>query len=242
MPPTPRKPAASASGSQSQLFSTPKEPGARTTAEGRWITAYTDGGSRGNPGPAGYGVLVQGEDGAMVAELSEFLGIHSNNVAEYSALLGALEYALAHGHSHLRVISDSELMVKQIRGQYSVKSPDLRPLYEEARRRIARLQGFEIQHVLRGKNKKADQLANDAMDRGMRRTPAASAQTPAASSANSITSPSAPASRPTSAAAKPAQGPIRGIVRHGAIQLPEDALPEGTVVIVMPEDALRGRG
>ncbi len=239
MPPTPRKPAA-ASGSQSQLFSTPKEPDVRAAAQGRWITAYTDGGSRGNPGPAGYGVLLQGEDGAMVAELSEFLGIHSNNVAEYSALLGALEYALAHGHSHLRVISDSELMVKQIRGQYSVKSPDLRPLYEEARRRIAQLDGFEIQHVLRGKNKKADQLANDAMDRGMkggmRQTPPASAQTPASSSAraNSITSPTAPA--------KPAQGPIRGIVRHGAIQLPEDALPEGTVVIVMTEDALRGRG
>ena len=257
MPPTPRKPAASVTGSQSQLFSTSREPGARAAAEGRWITAYTDGGSRGNPGPAGYGVLLQGEDGTMVAELSEFLGIHSNNVAEYSALLGALEYALAHGHSHLRIISDSELMVKQIRGQYSVKSPDLRPLYEEARRRISKLQGFEIQHVLRGKNKKADQLANDAMDRGMkggtRRTPAAGAQTPATGSANAITSPSAPASRPEPSAtdaAKTAQGPnrdpirgpIRGIVRHGAIQLPEDALPEGTVVIVMTEEALRGRG
>jgi probable phosphoglycerate mutase len=136
-----------------------------------WTTAYTDGGSRGNPGPSGYGVLLQAEDGAVVAELSGFLGIQTNNVAEYSALLGALEYALAHGHSRLRIISDSELMVKQIRGLYKVKSPDLRPLYDEARRRIARLEAFEIQHVLRGKNKKADQLANDAMDRGMKRHP-----------------------------------------------------------------------
>lgn len=134
-----------------------------------WITAYTDGGSRGNPGPAGYGVLVQASDGAKLAELSEFLGIATNNVAEYSALLAALQYVLEQGHARLRVISDSELMVKQMRGQYSVKSPDLRPLYEEARRRVARLEAFAIEHVLRGKNKQADGLANAAMDRGMKR-------------------------------------------------------------------------
>jgi len=114
-------------------------------------------------------VLVQAADGSKLAELSEFLGITTNNVAEYSALLAALDYALTHGHARLRVISDSELMVKQLRGQYKVKSPDLRPLYEEARRRVARLEQFSIEHVLRGKNKKADGLANAAMDRGMRR-------------------------------------------------------------------------
>jgi ribonuclease HI len=141
----------------------------RQTGGAGWITAYTDGGSRGNPGPAGYGVLVQDGAGAPLAELSEFLGIATNNVAEYSALLAALDFALKHGHARLRVISDSELMVKQMRGQYKVKSPDLRPLYDEARRRVARLEQFAIEHVLRGKNKKADELANDAMDRGMKR-------------------------------------------------------------------------
>ena len=241
MMPPPRKPSAA---SQPLPFAARKEPDARRESDtSPWITAYTDGGSRGNPGPAGYGVLLQAADGALVAELSEFLGIQTNNVAEYSALLGALEYALAHGHSHLRVISDSELMVKQIRGQYSVKSPDLRPLYEEARRRIARLEEFEIQHVLRGKNKKADQLANDAMDRGMdkgmRRAAPTTRSTNATDRAASLTTPyAAPTASP---ACDPGHKPIRGIVRHGAIQLPEDALPEGTVVIVMAEDALRGR-
>ncbi len=243
MMPPPRKPSAE---SQPLPFAARKEPDARRASDtSPWITAYTDGGSRGNPGPAGYGVLLQAADGAPVAELSEFLGIQTNNVAEYSALLGALEYALAHGHSHLRVISDSELMVKQIRGQYSVKSPDLRPLYEEARRRIARLEEFEIQHVLRGKNKKADQLANDAMDRGMdqgrmRRTAPTASPTSANDRAASPTTQHA--AQTASPACDPRHTPIRGIVRHGAIQLPEDALPEGTVVIVMAEDALRGRG
>lgn len=134
-----------------------------------WIIAYTDGGARGNPGPAGYGVVIQDEHGAILAELSEFLGVRTNNVAEYSGLLAALDYSVTHGHTHLRVLSDSELMVKQMRGQYRVKSPDLRLLYDEAKRRAAKLEGFQIVHVLRGKNKRADQLANKAMDSGMKR-------------------------------------------------------------------------
>ena len=167
-----QKPRLLSSDAQTSLFSKPDAPpehGPGQHAAADWITAYTDGGSRGNPGPAGYGVLVQAADGSTLAELSEFLGITTNNVAEYSALLAALDYALTHGHARLRVISDSELMVKQLRGQYKVKIPDLRPLYEEARRRVARLEQFSIEHVLRGKNKKADGLANAAMDRGMRR-------------------------------------------------------------------------
>ena len=131
------------------------------------ITAFCDGGSRGNPGPAGFGVYIEDEQGAKVAELSEFLGIRTNNFAEYSGLLAALEFALRYEHSRLKVISDSELMVKQIKGQYKVKSPDLRPLYEEAKRRIAGLDFFQIQHVLRNKNREADRLANEAMDHGM---------------------------------------------------------------------------
>ena len=153
---------------QSSFFS---NDSARKPAAGNWAVAYTDGGSRGNPGPSGYGVVILGEDGTVLGELSEFLGMRTNNVAEYSGLLAALEFALAKGHPRLRVVSDSELMVKQIRGQYRVQSPDLRPLYEEAKRRIAKLEAFQIEHVLRGKNKKADELANQAMDRGMRRKP-----------------------------------------------------------------------
>jgi ribonuclease HI len=133
------------------------------------LTAFCDGGARGNPGPSGFGVYIQDERGEKVAELSEYLGIRTNNFAEYSALLAALEFALRHDHSRLNVVSDSELMVKQIKGQYKVKSPDLRPLYDEAKRRIAGLDFFQIQHVLRNKNREADRLANLAMDKGQRK-------------------------------------------------------------------------
>ena len=136
-----------------------------------WITAHCDGGARGNPGPAGYGAEITDSAGAVLAELSEFLGIRTNNVAEYSGLLASLEYALTHGHPCLRVISDSELMVKQIQGKYKVNSPDLKPLWQEAKNRIAKLERFEITHALRHKNKAADRLANEAMDRGMNRRP-----------------------------------------------------------------------
>ncbi|HXE09063.1 MAG TPA: ribonuclease HI family protein [Acidobacteriaceae bacterium] len=132
-----------------------------------WITAHCDGGARGNPGPAGFGAVIQDSNGEVLAELSEFLGIQTNNFAEYSGLLAVLNFALAHGHRRLRVVSDSELMVRQILGAYKVKSPGLKPLYDEARKRIVRLEAFEIAHALRHKNKDADRLANQAMDRGM---------------------------------------------------------------------------
>lgn len=137
--------------------------------DGPWINAHCDGGARGNPGPAGYGAVLADDQGAVVAELSEYLGLRTNNFAEYSGLLGCLAWALKHEHPRLRVVSDSELMVKQILGKYRVKSPDLKPLYDEARRRIAQLEAFEISHALRHKNKAADRLANEAMDRGMDR-------------------------------------------------------------------------
>lgn len=188
-----------------------------------WVTAYTDGGSRGNPGPSGYGVVIQATDGKVVAELSDFLGMRTNNVAEYSGLLAALEYAAEHGIERLRVISDSELMVKQMRGQYRVQSPELRPLYEEAKRRAAKLQAFQIEHVLRGKNKRADELANQAMDRGMRRK--------ADKKSTGTVQNTAPPVRP-----------LRGIVKEGKISLLEGSIPEGTIVVVMPEKALGERG
>ena len=134
-----------------------------------WLTAHCDGGSRGNPGPSGFGALIQDADGAVLAELSEFLGIQTNNFAEYSGLLASLDFALTHNHPRLRVVSDSELMVKQIQGRYKVKSPLLRPLFDLAKKKIAQLDAFEITHALRHKNKDADRLANQAMDRAMRR-------------------------------------------------------------------------
>ena len=136
-----------------------------------WINAHCDGGARGNPGPAGYGALITDDHGSVLAELSEFLGIRTNNYAEYSGLLACLQYALDHHHHRLRVVSDSELMVKQIQGKYKVNSPDLKLLWQEARNRIAKLEAFEISHALRHKNKDADRLANEAMDRGMKRPP-----------------------------------------------------------------------
>lgn len=132
-----------------------------------WITANVDGGARGNPGPAGYGAYIRDAEGRVIAQLSEYLGHKTNNFAEYSALLAALEYAIKHNYRALKVISDSELMVRQMTGQYKVNSADLRPLYDKARTLVRQLDKFAIEHVLRTKNQQADRLANDAMDRGM---------------------------------------------------------------------------
>lgn len=150
------------SSSQGSLFAAEK-PAARVSED--WIVAHCDGGSRGNPGPAGFGVYIQDSSGNVLAEISEPVGRATNNFAEYSGLLAALGYARQNGHSRLRVISDSELMVKQMKGRYRVKSPQLRPLYEKARQLADELVGFEIRHVLREKNHRADELANLAMDR-----------------------------------------------------------------------------
>jgi ribonuclease HI len=148
----------------------PAETSARAASgASEWIFAHCDGGSRGNPGPAGFGAVIIDARGETLAELSEFLGTRTNNFAEYSGLLAVLGWALERGHSRLKVVSDSELMVKQIQGKYKVNSPDLKPLWQEARNRIGRLEDFEISHALRHKNKEADALANQAMDRGMRR-------------------------------------------------------------------------
>jgi ribonuclease HI len=201
------------------------EPASKTPASSTadWLSAHCDGGARGNPGPSGYGAVIQDASGQVLAELSVFLGIKTNNFAEYSGLLGVLEWTLANGHTHLRVVSDSELMVKQIQGKYKVNSPDLRPLWEEARRRIARLARFEISHALRHKNKTADRLANEAMDRGMGKAPGG---TGAAKSE--------PA-KPATATPYP-KAALRGRIHNGTIQLLDGAsLPEGSIVKIIPE-------
>jgi ribonuclease HI len=136
-----------------------------------YLIAYIDGGARGNPGPAGYGVVIQDQAGRKVSAVSEYLGHQTNNYAEYSGLLAALRYVVQHGYKALKVVSDSELMVKQIRGEYKVKNASLQELHRAAKELISQLDWFLIQHVLREKNRQADKLANEAMDRGTRRGP-----------------------------------------------------------------------
>lgn len=131
-----------------------------------YLLAHIDGGARGNPGPAGYGAVLEDERGRKVAELSQYLGLRTNNYAEYSGLLAVLEYAQRHGYRSLKVRSDSELLVRQMRGVYKVRSPELRPLYELAQEMTRKLDWFEIAHVRREHNKLADRLANQAMDQG----------------------------------------------------------------------------
>jgi ribonuclease HI len=126
--------------------------------------ANVDGGSRGNPGPAAYGVVIRNGKGEIVARLKKYIGQNSNNVAEYFGLIAALDYAQTHGIGALRVESDSELMVKQMRGQYRVKSEDLKPLFERAKKMSQTLESFRIDHVYREQNRDADSLVNQALD------------------------------------------------------------------------------
>ena len=239
------------------LFPPPQAPASTPTGEAKprasatqsaWISAHCDGGARGNPGPAGYGALVQSADGSILAELSEFLGLRTNNFAEYSGLLGCLEFALQHGYRKLRVVSDSELMVKQIQGKYQVKSPDLKLLYDEAKRRIAQLDGFEISHALRHKNKDADRLANEAMDRGMNRSPDRAPSSPALAkpapapppTPAKASTPAIPIARPDRPAAPPPSNPpgamLRGFTRDGVVHiLGGTKLPDGVFVKVILE-------
>jgi ribonuclease HI len=128
------------------------------------LVAYIDGGSRGNPGPAGYGVRFEDEAGGVVCELHQSLGTATNNVAEYSGLLAALSWAAENGFPEIVVKSDSELLVKQMRGEYKVRHPGLQPLYQRARDLVSQLRKVSFQHVPRHENTKADRLANLAMD------------------------------------------------------------------------------
>ncbi len=209
--------------------SQPRVPSSRLNPE-KWLIAHCDGGARGNPGPAGYGAVIETESGEKLAELSEFLGIRTNNYAEYSGLLGVLAWALEHGHRRLRVVSDSELMVKQIQGRYKVNSPDLKPLWTEARSRIAQLDEFQIAHALRHKNKDADRLANLAMDRGMGRETkgdAGGSSSEPKREARAIPYPKNPVSAPPM---------LRGFTRDGVVHLLGDAkLPNGIFVKIVPE-------
>src|SRR5437868_5344737 len=172
-----------------------------------YLIAHSDGGARGNPGPAGYGVVIQDESGRKVAALSEYLGHQTNNFAEYQGLIAALEYAIQKGPKALKLISDSELLVRQIKGIYKVKNLALQDLHARAKVLIAQLDWFSIGHALREHNQEADRLANAAMDKGMGR------------------------SRPSPVpVARAVPQEFEGIVQNGAIKLTSGELPEGTKV------------
>lgn len=128
--------------------------------------ANIDGASRGNPGPAAYAVVIRDADGKLVLELAKKFGRDTNNVAEYHALLAALDFATTHGIAALRIRSDSELLVRQMQGRYKVKSEDLKPLHERASILSRQLKYFVIEHVRREQNRDADALANIALDSG----------------------------------------------------------------------------
>ena len=127
-------------------------------------TLSTDGGSRGNPGPAAYAYVLEAEDGTVLAAHGEAIGVATNNVAEYSALVAGLEKAIEVGVSELEVISDSELMVKQMRGEYRVKNEALRDLSLQASRLAREVGSVSYKAVRREQNKLADQLVNEALD------------------------------------------------------------------------------
>ncbi len=131
-----------------------------------FIIAHCDGGSRGNPGPAGFGAVIEDERGNSIAKLSQYLGIRTNNYAEYSGLISVLKYAFENSHKKVRVTADSQVMVNQMRQIFKVNSTSLKPLWAEAQALASKLEKFEIVHTLRAGNKDADELANAAMDRG----------------------------------------------------------------------------
>ena len=209
-----------------------------SSSDSEMLIAHCDGGSRGNPGPSGYGAVIEDKNGRVLARLSEYLGKRTNNYAEYSAMLAVLDWCLKNHHPRVRVVADSELMVKQMKGQYKVNSPDLRPLWVEAHRRANQLEKFEIVHTLRGGNKEADQLANDAMDRGMGRAPAAAPAPASGSSAPKSASQTSPKIQPrgTAATSKPAPRLVlEGFVKNGVVHPIDGELPDGIFVKIIRE-------
>src|ERR1700722_3401968 len=179
---------------------------ARENPPEHYLIAHSDGGARGNPGPAGYGVVIQNESGRQVAALSEYLGHQTNNFAEYQGLIAALEYAVKHGPKALKLISDSELLVRQIKGIYKLKNAVLQDLHGRAKELIVQLEWFSIGHALREHNQEADRLANEAMAKGG-----------------------------GGGGASPALAPLKqqefeGIVRDGKVELLNGSLPDGTRV------------
>ncbi len=149
------------------------------------VIAWVDGGARGNPGPAGYGVHIESADGGLIAELHKAIGDTTSNVAEYRSLIAALDYCSAHGYRDVVIRSDSELMMKQMRGDYRVRAPSLRPLHAQASNIAARLGRVTFEQVPRAQNARADRLANLAMD-GVAAAPQSQPAGPAATTGDII--------------------------------------------------------
>jgi len=183
-------------------------PPPRDNAPEHYLVAHSDGGARGNPGPSGYGVVIEDQSGKKVATLSEYLGHQTNNFAEYQGLIAALEYAVKHEYKALKLISDSELLVRQIKGIYKVKNSVLQDLHARAKELIRQLNWFSIGHALREHNQEADRLANAAMDKGM---------------GKSFVPP---------AVSRPGPQEFEGVVENGRIKLLGGELPDGTRVQV----------
>jgi len=204
-----------------------------------WYTAHCDGGSRGNPGPSGYGAVIEDPEGRIVARLGDFLGVQTNNYAEYSGLLAVLRWAIENNAKRLRVVSDSELMVKQMKGQYKVKSAGLVPLWEEAKRLKARFERFEMRHTLRGGNQEADRLANEAMDKGIGKAGSGASGVGSSGGAASqqVSKPAGSGVQRTHPAtpAKPTRQILEGYVKGGVVHLLDGELPDGIFVKVVRE-------
>jgi len=185
-----------------------------------YLVAHIDGGARGNPGPGGYGVVIEDHAGRKLDEIAQFLGRTTNNVAEYSALVAALEYAISHRFRAVKILSDSELLVRQMCGEYKVRNAALLELFQKAKAMTRELDWFQVVHVAREQNREADRLANIAMDRAYTQR---------------FPPPAAPAE------AQPPQSNLfgasttkeaEGIVRDGKIEIVKGKLPEGAKVIV----------
>lgn len=207
MPPRPKtpRPAGAALFADSPTEKKPTVPAHR---------ANIDGAARGNPGPASYGVVIRDGSGELVAKLKKYIGRMTNNVAEYYGLIAALDYAESHGIRSLRIESDSELMVKQMQGQYKVKSDDLRPLFERAKKMSQGFESFRIDHVYREQNREADALANEALDE-----------------TSGVANPSGTPAKTPTADNKPGPRWIQARFRSGILYPLEDIdLPDGTEV------------
>jgi ribonuclease HI len=210
------------------LFSR-SENASRENPPEHYLIAHSDGGARGNPGPAGYGVVIQDQSGKKIAQLSEYLGHQTNNFAEYQGLIGALEYALQHGPKALKLVSDSELLVRQIKGIYKVKNATLQDLHGRARELISQLEWFSIGHALREHNTEADRLANQAMDKGMGRIVARAPATVETDKEGMVARASSALS---SGEVNHSPQELEGIIRNGVVELLSGKFPEGTRVQV----------
>ena len=209
--------------SSARLFS---ESHAATPPAGVHI-ANIDGASRGNPGPASYAVVIRDPSGKTILELAKNIGRETNNVAEYYALLAALDYATSHNISALRIRSDSELLVRQMQGRYKVKSADLKPLHERASKMAKQLGYFAIEHVRRELNRDADALANVALDQ---------AGVPKFAATGSTTSESRPSSPPAQTSA-PSIGALNPRIEPRRIRA---RFANGVLVPIEPLDLPEG--